>query len=136
MISYASDGVTLIDANGKRVSPFQGVDYNALVVIRDAQIAAQNENNHAVDVYTTGLKNAQASIDAGRPADAPPKPPQHVVSDTGVSTYAPFSPALPDLVPAVINAPNSGSIKVETQDTQAIMFAMVTAIYRKMFPGA
>lgn len=138
MISYASDGVTLIDANGKRVSPFEGAPYNALVVIRDAQIAAQSENNHAVDLYTQALRNAQISVEAGRgdTVSAPPKPLEHLVSDTGISSYAPFSPALADLIPAVVNAPNTGKIKQETVDTQAIMYAMITAMYRKMFPGA
>ena len=58
-----------------------------------------------------------------------------MVSDTGEATFVAFSPALPDVVMPKVSAPSSGSIKVETVDTQAIMYAMITAIYRKMFPS-
>jgi hypothetical protein len=74
-------------------------------------------------------------VSAGRQADAPPKPLQHLVSDTGVSTYTPFDPPLGDLIPLNVTAPNTGLIAQPTEDTQSVMFAMLTAIYRKMFPS-
>src|SRR5664280_2283507 len=136
MIQYDKDGATLfyIDADGTKISAsvFDGKKYTDMESTQQAQMAAAAENTKAVESYTLSLQNAQVSVDAGRPADAPPKPLQHLVSDTGVSTYAPFSPALADLVPLHVTAPNSGSIKVETVDTQAVMLAMLTAIYRKM----
>ena len=139
MIQYDKDGATLfyIDADGTKISAsvFDGKKYTDMESTQQAQIAAAAENTKAVESYTLSLQNAQVSVDAGRPADAPPKPLQHLVSDTGVSTYAPFSPALADLVPLHVTAPNSGSIKVETVDTEAVMLAMLTAIYRKMFPA-
>ena len=139
MIQYVKDGTTVsaIDDKGTKVSasPFDGSKYTALLAIMDAQISATAENNHAVDLYNNSLKNAQISVDAGRSADAPPKPLQKVVSDIGVTTYVPFNPPLADLVPLAVTAPSSGAIAVPTEDTQAIMYAMLTAIYRKMFPA-
>ena len=139
MIQYDKDGATLfyIDAQGTKnaAGVFDGKKYSDMLAIMDAQVAAAKENAHAVDLYTTSLANAQTSANAGRPADAPPKPLQHLVSDTGASTYVPFSPALPDLVSPTVTAPNAGIITVPTVDTQAVMYAMITAIYRKMFPA-
>src|ERR1017187_6694212 len=139
MIQYDKDGATVfyIDANGNKISasPFDGKKYSDMLTIMDAQIAAANENAHSLDLYNTSLANAQTSVTPGRQADAPPKPLQHVVSDPGVSTYVPFVPALADLVPLAVTAPSSGTIAVPTVDTQAIMYAMITAIYRKMFPS-
>jgi hypothetical protein len=141
MIQYDKDGATLyyIDANGIKISAgvFDGVKWSALDAIMLQQIAAITENNDAVTKYNLSLSNAQISVNAGRGStvEAPPKPLQHVVSDTGVSTYVPFVPALADLVPLVTTT-TTNSIKVETVDTQAIMYAMITAIYRKMFPSA
>ena len=139
MIQYDKDGATLfyIDADGTKISAcvFDGKKYTDMESTQQAQISAAAENTSAVEAYNLSLQTAQISVSAGRQADAPPKPLQHLVSDTGVSTYAPFSPALADLVPLHVTAPNSGSIKVETVDTQAVMLAMLTAIYRKMFPA-
>ena len=139
MIQYDKDGATLfyIDANGKKISAgvFDGKKYNDMDAIMLEQIAAVAENDHALESYSLSLQTAQTSITAGRPADAPPKPLMHVVDDTGKATYVPFVPPLADLVPLVVNAPSVGSIAVSTVDTQAIMYAMITAIYRKMFPA-
>ena len=139
MIQYDKDGATLFytDAQGNRLAAgvFDGRKYSDMLTVMDAQISAAKENAHAVDLYTTSLQNAQTSVNAGRPADAPPKPLQHLVSDAGVSTYVPFNPPLPDLAPLNVTAPSSGTIAVPTVDTQAIMYAMITAIYRKMFPA-
>ena len=139
MIQYDKDGATLfyIDAKGTKISAgvFDGKKYNDMDGIMLQQIAAVGENSHAVEAYNSNLQAAQTSVNAGRPADAPPKPLQHLVSDTGESTYAPFAPPLADLVPLKVTAPSSGTIAVPTVDTQAIMYAMITAIYRKMFPS-
>ena len=138
MIQYDKDGVTVYytDASGNRVSatPFDGAKYSGMLAIMDEQISAASANAQAVANYNTALKNAQTSVDAGRSADAPPKPLQTVVSDTGVTSYVPFNPPLADLVPLDVTAPSTGTIAVPTVDTQAIMYAMLTAIYRKMFP--
>ena len=134
MITYDKDGVTLIDGSGNRVSPFSGKPYSDLLAILDLQIAAKSENSHQVDLYTQALHNAQTSIDAGRAADAPVKPLQKVVSDTGDTTYVAFSPVLPDLVVPPKGPMDAPHIAVPSVDTQAIMYAMITAIYRKMFP--
>ena len=137
MISYDKDGVSVfyIDANGVKitVNPMSGDKYSDLLTIMDAQVSAENENKHAVDLYNTSLKNAQASIDAGRPADPPAKPLKKLVSDTGEVTFAPFTPTLPDLVLPVTTP--SGSIAVPTVDKNAQMFAMIQAIYRKLVIG-
>ena len=139
MIQYDKDGATLfyIDDTGNKVSAtvFDGQKYSLLDGIMLQQIAAVAENNHAADIYNQQLQQAQTSVSAGRPADAPQKPLQHVVSDTGVSTYVPFSPPLPDLTPLQNVKPSSGQIAQPTVDTQAVMYAMLTAIYRKMFPS-
>ena len=141
MIQYDKDGATVfyIDANGNKVSanPLDGVKYSAMISVMDAQIAAATENNQNVNNYKTQLANAQVSIDAGRTADAPPKPLDHVVSDTGVSTYVPFNPPLPDLIPApaAVGSTTGGFPVAPSVDTQAIMYAMITAIYRKLFPA-
>ena len=140
MIQYDKDGVTLYytDASGTKISAsvFDGKKHTDMDTVMQQQLAAAAENAHAVDLYTQRLAIAQTSISAGRPAEAPTKPLQHVVSDTGEATFVAFSPALPELVIPKVSAPSSGSIKVETVDTQAIMYAMITAIYRKMFPSA
>ena len=139
MIQYDKDGATLfyIDANATKISAsvFDGKRYTDMESTQQAQIAAAAENTKAVESYTLSLQNAQVSVDAGRPADAPPKPLQHLVSDTGASTYTPFDPPLGDLIPLNVTAPNSGLIAQPTEDTQSVMFAMLTAIYRKMFPS-
>jgi hypothetical protein len=139
MIQYDKDGATLfyIDAKGTKITAgvFDGKKYNDMDAIMLQQIAAVTENNQAVENYNLSLQSAQTSVSAGRDADAPPKPLQHVVGDTGESTYAPFLPPLADLVPLKVSAPSSGTIAVPTVDTQAIMYAMITAIYRKMFPA-
>ena len=138
MIQYDKDGATLFytDANGTKISAsvFDGKKWADMDAIMQQQLAAAAENAHAVDQYTQRLAIAQTSVSAGRAADAPPKPLQHAVSDTGESTYVPFVPTLPDLVVPKVTAPSSGAIAVPTVDTQAIMYAMITAIYRKMFP--
>ena len=140
MIQYDKDGATLfyIDDNGTKISAsvFDGKKYTDMESTQQAQIAAATENAKALAAYNLTLQNAQISVSAGRQADAPPKPLQHLVSNTGASTYVPFAPPLADLVPLVVTAPNAGSIAVPTVDNQAIMLAMLTAIYRKMFPAA
>ena len=138
MLQYDKDGVTLFytDATGNKVSasPFDGAKYSAMLMVLDAQIAAASANTQAVANYNNVLAGAQANVNAGRPAIAPPKPLQTVVSDTGVTTYVAFAPPLADLVP-LANVTPSGPIAVPTADTEAIEFAMITAIYRKMFPS-
>ena len=141
MIQYDTNGVTLyyIDASGQEqsASPMDGAKYTAMDTIMQEQLAAASANTQAVANYNNRLQGAQTSINAGRAADAPPKPLQTVVSDTGVTTYVPFNPPLADLLPLDVTAPGTDTVPVaRTVDTQAIMYAMITAIYRKMFPGA
>ena len=136
MIRYGTDGATLKDDAGNTASPLDGKKYSEMLAIMDQQSAAASENAHAADNYAQQLANAQTSINAGRTAAAPPKPLQHVVSDSGASTYVPFVPPLADLIPpAPAQGSTTGGVIAQTGvDTQAIMYAMVTAIYRKMFP--
>ncbi len=141
MIQYDRDGVTLfyVDATGKKFSHnfMEGAPYNDLVNIRDAQLQAIRENTQTVANYETALANAQISVDAGHTVQAPAKPLIKMVSDTGDTTFAPFEPPLKDLVPAVPARPEpAGGIKVETPDKQAILYNMVLAMFRKMFPDA
>jgi hypothetical protein len=138
MIQYDKDGVTLyyFDANGNKVahSYLEGAAYDEMLQVRGAQLQAQTENMQAVSDYNTKLANAQVSVSAGRTADAPQKPLQHLVSDKGESTYVPFVPPLKDLVPLVVNATGDGKIAVVVPDRQAIMYNMIQAMFRKMFP--
>ena len=140
MIQYDTNGTTLFytDANGNKISatPFDGKKYTDMDMIMQAQIAAASANTQAVANYNTALANAQTSINAGRAATAPPKPLQTVVSDTGVTTYVPFVPPLADLIPLNVTAPNTGSIAEPSVDVQGQTLALVTAIFRKMFPAS
>ena len=141
MIQYDKDGVTLfyVDTTGKKFSHYfmEGAAYNDMVNVRDAQLQAIRENTQTVANYETALANAQLSVDAGHTVPVPAKPLMKVVSDTGETTFAPFEPPLKDLVPAAPTRPApTGSIKVETQDKQAILYNMVLAMFRKMFPDA
>lgn len=142
MVQYDRDGVTLfyVDANGKKVSHnfMEGAPYNDMVNVRDAQLQAVRENTQTIANYEVALANAQISVDAGHsPVPVPVKPLAKVVSDTGDISYAPFDPPLKDLVPASPSRPApSGSIKVDTPDKQAIMYNMILAMFRKMFPDA
>jgi hypothetical protein len=141
MIQYDKDGVTLyyIDANGNKVSHsiMDGQPYDDMLTVMGAQIAAGVANTQAVANYNTALANAQISVNAGREATAPPKPLQTVVSDTGVTTYVPFVPPLADLVPLNVTAPSLGTTPVAVvPDKAAIMYNMILAMFKKMFPDA
>jgi hypothetical protein len=149
MIQYDKDGVTLfyIDATGKKISHnfLEGTAYDDMLNVRGAQLQALRENTQAVANYNTVLGNAQMNI--GRPGFvAPTKPLQKLVSDTGDVSFGPFDPPLPDLVIPVISATapiaagglmgqmvRDGAAK---PDTQAIMYNMILAMFRKMFPDA
>jgi len=141
MIQYDKDGVTLfyVDANGKKCSHnlMEGAPYSDMVIVRDAQLQAIRENTQTAANYETALANAQVSVDAGHTVPAPAKPLMKVVGDTGDTTFLPFDPPLKDLVPAApTKSLPSGGIKVETPDKQAILYNMVFAMFRKMFPDA
>jgi hypothetical protein len=156
MIQYDKDGVTLfyIDTNGKRVSHYfmEGTPYSDMLDIRSAQLSAMAENTAAVNDYNQKLANVQLNVDAGRGAGlaAPTKPLQKIVSDTGVVSSAPFDPPLADLivpvtVPSTVNAPGPvvnrsippTSAATDTANKQtAIMYNMILAMFRKMFPDA
>jgi len=142
MIQYDRDGVTLfyLDSNGKKIAHnfMEGAAYDDMVKVRDAQLQVIRENTQTAANYATALDNAQQSVNAGRPVDAPPKPLQKVVGDTGEVSYAPFDPPLKDLViPAVkpLN-PADNKIALPSLDKQAIMYNMILAMFRKMFPDA
>lgn len=141
MIQYDKDGVTLfyVDASGKKVAHnfMEGAAYDDMVKVRDAQLQVVRENTQTASNYATALDNAQQSINAGRPVDAPPKPLMKVVGDTGEVGYAPFDPPLKDLViPVAKPDPGAGRIAVPSVDKQAVMYNMVLAMFRKMFPDA
>ena len=141
MIQYDRDGVTLfyVDPTGKKFSHYfmEGAAYNDMVNVRDAQLQAIRENTQSMANYETALANAQISVDAGHTVPVPAKPLMKLVSDTGETTFAPFEPPLKDLVPAAPARPApTGSIKVDTADKQAILYNMVLAMFRKMFPDA
>lgn len=143
MVQYDKDNITLfyIDKDGKRVaySYTQGVEYDNLVKVRDAQLQAIRENTQAVANYQTTLDNVQQSVSAGREVAAPPKPLAKIVSDTGDVSFTPFDPPLKDIVPyKATAAPSSGSIVSANPgvDKQAIMYNMILAIFRKLFPDA
>jgi len=139
VIQFEQNGVTLFyfDANGNKISHTytEGTAYSDMVNIRSDQLQAVAQNALAVTNYNNTLANVQTNVDAGRPHDAAPaKPLQKNVSDTGDVTYTPFVPPLADLV-IPVTVP-SGSIAAPTLDKQAILYNMVLAIFRKMFPDA
>jgi hypothetical protein len=140
LIQFEKDGVTLyyVDANGTKIAHnyIDGQAYDDMLQIRSSQLQAIAENAQTQSNYNTALANAQASVNAGRPVDAPAKPLMKVVSDTGGVTYTPFSPALADLVPLVVNTKGDGQIAAVVPDRQAVMYNMVQAMFRKMFPEA
>lgn len=152
-IQYAPDGVTLfyIDATGKTISHnfLEGTPYSDMLDIRGAQLQAVFENKTAAANYTQAVANAQVSEDATRPYPAlPDKPRQKVVSDTGAVSYAAFVPPLPDVVPkppsnAPSVSPATGGLMgalvaggSAVPDRNAIMYNMISALYRKAFPEA
>lgn len=140
MVQYDKDGATLfyIDATGTKISA--GINdparYGPMEDTRNAQLQANRENIIAAQTYNQAVDNLQISVDAGHSAPAPVKPLMKVVSDsTGLASFVPFVPPLKDLRPAPpVTAPNSGKIAVETVDKQAIMYSMILAMFRKMFP--
>ena len=140
MIQYDKDGATLfyIEASGQRVArgPMDGQAYTDMLTIRGEQQQAAIENTQAVNNYNNVLANVQISVTAGRgdTVTAPAKPLQKTVSDTGVINYAPFVPPLADLV--IPKTVPSGSIAAPSIDKQTIMYNMIQAMFRKMFPDA
>jgi hypothetical protein len=147
MIQFDSDGVTLfyIDATGKRVAHgfMEGEVYDDMLNVRTAQLQAIVENTQAAANYNTALGNAQISVNSGHALDAPAKPLQKVVGNTGEVSYVPFVPPLADLVipppPPATNDNLTNAIlaaRAATPDKQAIMYNMILAMFRKEFPGA
>ena len=138
VLQYTSDftAITYVDANGEIVivSYLQGQPFSDLVTIRSAQLTAAAENNVAVNTYKTALANLQFNLDVGRSdgTTAPTKPLKKIVSNTGVVTYAPFVPALPDLV-VPVTIP-SGSIRgvAPTPDPQVQQSAQLTVIMNQL----
>jgi hypothetical protein len=136
VISYDSNNPNfIIDGNGIRHSPFEGAAYSKLLATMSDQKAAAALNQNVSDAYNAALNSAQISINAGRHADAPAKPLMKTVADDGTVTMGPFVPPLADLKPLVVTAPSSGQIAQVTPDNNAIMFAMVQAIYNHFFPS-
>ena len=144
MIQYDRDGVTLfyVDASGKKFSHnfMEVAAYGDMLNIRDAQLQAIRENTQSVANYETALANCQLNVDAGHTMTVPAKPLMKLVSDTGETTFAPFDPPLKDLraPTATIPLPAGSGIKRDTSqdDKQAVLYNMVLAIFRKMFPDA
>jgi hypothetical protein len=140
MIREEQNGtLSVLDASGKvlkAIGIFE-LAYTPTFDIMGAQIQANRENIIARQNYDLAVDNLQLSVNAGHTATAPPKPQMKVVSDSGEVSFVPFVPALKDLIAAPpVNAASSGSIKVDTPDRQAEMYAMLRAIYRQMFPNA
>jgi hypothetical protein len=146
MIQYDKDGVTVfyVAGDGTKVSasPIEGARYSDLLTIMDAQLAAVRENNAAKEAYVQAVANAQISVSAGRPASAlPVKPREKFVSDTGVVTDAAFATGVlpeltyPQTTPSAggIVAPGSKPVTAAA-DMAEQDHAMITAMYRKMFP--
>lgn len=145
MIQYDRDGVTLfyIEADGKRISHYytEGKAYSDMLDVRSAQLEAVRENLLTAANYTNVVKGIQMSVDAGRLHDAaPPKPLQKVAADTGEVTYVPFVPPLLDLVIPKAGVPLPTVIAIPVADKQAnqqaILYNMILAMFRKMFPEA
>ena len=155
MIQYDTNGVTLfyIDANGQRVAAgYTDTErYSTMLTVRGDQQQAALENARVVTNYKAALSAIQGTIDMGRagqnpdvPTTAPLKPLQKVVSDTGEVNYTPFVPPLADLVipPTPPPTPAGGMMGAlvaagaAKPDTQAIMYNMILAMFRKMFPDA
>jgi len=139
MIQYDLDGATLfyVTEDGLKVkrSPLDGASYSAMVDVLDQQIEAARENTNNVDAYKQALANAQLSV--GLPGFVVPvKPMQKNVSDKGVITLTAFNPPLADIVPLNVQGTGTNTIRQETVDIQALDHAMITAIYRKMFPAS
>lgn len=135
MIQFDKDGVTLfyIDATGKRISHnfMEGQAYCDMLTVLDAQQQAARDNAQTVATYERTLTDMEA---ANHYDPIPPKPLEKLVSDTGEVTFAPFVPPLRDLV-IPKSAPSSGLIAAVVPDKQAIMYNMILAMFRKMFPG-
>ena len=157
MIQYDKDGVTLfyIDTNGQRVAAgYTDTErYSTMLTVRGSQQRAVIENAQVVTNYKAALGAIQGTIDQGRvgqnpdvPTLAPAKPQQKIVSDTGEVSYTPFVPPLPDLVIPVISATApiaAGGLMgamvaagAAVPDKNAIMYNMILAMFRKMFPDA
>lgn len=116
VIQYSDDftSVTYLDEAGSVVTvPYMDSQrFSDLVAIRGLQLQAAIDNKNAASSYNQAVQNAQISINAGRPAPELPAKPQHrVVSNSGAISYIDFSPPLMSLVPVVVNAPSTGSIK-------------------------
>jgi hypothetical protein len=136
MIQFDKDGVTLfyIDATGKRISHYfmEGTAYNDMLTVMDAQIQAERDNTATIATYERTLTDMENN---GQYDPVPSKPLQKIVSDTGAVTFAPFVPPLRDLVVPKA-APSSGLIAAVVPDKNAIMYNMILAMFRKMFPEA
>jgi hypothetical protein len=141
MIQFDKDGVTLVgyDANGNRFAHnyLEGSLYDDMLTVRKAQIAAASENVQNAANYTNVITQINQNEAAGRPHDAPPvKPQQKVIDDLGHVSFVPFAPPLPDFVPLVVTGGDTGKIKVDVPDKQAIMYNMILALFHKAFPDA
>jgi hypothetical protein len=133
MINYDADGITLVDSSGKRAGPRDADDYIHMLSVRDAQQAADRENNTAGFKYHTDLANFQGALDAGRAVglSSPAKPKMKIVSDDGVTTEGPFVPSLPDAIYPVISP--SGSIKsTPAPDRTDILINLMLTINGKL----
>lgn len=148
MITRETNGnLSYVNSKGVKVSkgPLDGAEFNAMNDIFTRQRVAQTVTNEQVRKnYNDVIANLQRSIDAGHPQTAPSKPPMLVIDDeTGAESYVPFDPPLNDLKAAEAGrpAPSSGVIAQPsapnlTTAQQQQQFAMVTAMYHKLFPEA
>ena len=136
MIYFAADNVTLkgVDAAGKPFSHYflEGQVYTDMLIVMGQQEQAALDNTATVATYERVITDAEAAFHYD---PIPPKPLEKLVSDTGAVSFAAFVPPLRDmLIPTP--APSSGLIAAVVPDKQAIIYNMVLAMFKKMFPGA
>ena len=141
MITYATDGNSLIDGAGNLITVFDS-RYSDTYAILSAQNKAVAENKTVAEHYTYLVGAAQSNISGGFPYDAlPDKPRQKVISDTGAVSYVAFVPPLPDLViPTKVTTPNmTGLISAVVPapvDKLSQIHAMVSALFHDKFPNS
>ena len=136
-IQYTADytALTYVDTTGATVtvSFMDSQRFNDLVTIRLQQLQAATDNQTASDNYNTAVKNAQISVNAGRPTPPlPVKPQERLVATDGTVSYVDFSPPLLSIVPLVVTAP-SGQISTQAApDPVAQQTAAMTVIMNQL----
>jgi|SRR6266851_5558091 len=146
MIAYKPDNTTLFftrDGSEYSADPMSDWErYTAFVTTLNAQQEAVRQDKSLADNYRALVNNYNASILAGRVPGTPPpmKPLQVTVDDPilnadstwaiGLTSYGPFSPALPDVATMPMYQGSGGAIKatlgLPPDPNQAILGALAT----------